>query len=181
MFWISTVTISPLAQPFPHTHPLARIVQSCSLSGTRLSCLFMSTSRISGLSSGITTGFGPSYALVNGARAKLVHPLSLSRNWYRLLSNHCPQTSYSTLLMLTHYCYSLAPSIIKNIKNEVEIQWVDPCVWSTFYWPLIVIRSTAWNGPWHWIVPQHSWRLAWFLKQCASNPWPHSHQQAWLL
>ena len=36
-----------------------------------------------------------------------------------------PQTSYATLLMLTHYHYSLASSIIeemKSIKNEVEIQ-----------------------------------------------------------
>ena len=36
-----------------------------------------------------------------------------------------PQTSYATLLMLMHYHYLLAPSIIeemKSIKNEVEIQ-----------------------------------------------------------
>jgi len=36
-----------------------------------------------------------------------------------------PQTSYAISLMLTHYRYSLAPSIIeemKSVKNEVEIQ-----------------------------------------------------------
>lgn len=36
-----------------------------------------------------------------------------------------PQTSYAISLMLTHYRYSLAPSLVeemKSVKNEVEIQ-----------------------------------------------------------
>ena len=45
-----------------------------------------------------------------------------------------------------------------------------------------VIGSTiAWDGPWHWVVPQRTRRFTRVLKQCPTNSWPRSHERARLL
>jgi len=73
---IFAVTISHTAPYFFRTCTLGLIVQPCSLSRKRSSCLCASTSRISGLRSGITMGFGLPAHLQMGYWQSLYSPIS---------------------------------------------------------------------------------------------------------